>query len=68
MACDEKHYRDQGIKSNRFGITEPDALFAVSFPGLTTPQVAMVADFRLIPKISGLGSNFAHFDGKRNRC
>jgi len=32
--------RDQGLGSNLFGLTEQDALFNVSFPGLTPPQVA----------------------------
>lgn len=32
--------RDQGLGSNLFGLTEQDALFDVSFPGLTPPQVA----------------------------
>lgn len=32
--------RDQGLGSNIFGLTEPDAHFEVSFPGLTPPQVA----------------------------
>lgn len=32
--------RDQGIGSGIFGLTEQDALFEVSFPGLTPPQVA----------------------------
>lgn len=31
--------RDEGLASNRFGITEQDALLEVSFPGLTPPQV-----------------------------
>ncbi len=31
--------RNQGLKSGIFGLTEPDALFDVSFPGLTPPQV-----------------------------
>ncbi len=31
--------RQEGLSSNVFGISEPDALFAVSFPGLTPPQV-----------------------------
>jgi len=31
---------DQGLSSNIFGLTEQDALFEVSFPGLTPPQVA----------------------------
>ena len=32
--------RDQGLSSNLFGLTEQDALFNISFPGLTPPQVA----------------------------
>ncbi len=32
--------RDQGFSSNIFGLTEQDALFEVSFPGLTPPQIA----------------------------
>ncbi len=32
--------RDQGLSSSIFGLTEQDALFEVSFPGLTPPQVA----------------------------
>ncbi len=32
--------RDQGLGSGIFGLTEQDALFEVSFPGLTPPQVA----------------------------
>ncbi len=32
--------RDEGLGSNLFGITEQDALFHISFPGLTPPQVA----------------------------
>lgn len=32
--------RDQGLGSNIFGLVEQDALFEVSFPGLTPPQVA----------------------------
>ncbi|MFW5931209.1 MAG: DUF499 domain-containing protein, partial [Desulfosalsimonas sp.] len=32
--------RDQGLSSNIFGLTEQEALFEVSFPGLTPPQVA----------------------------
>jgi hypothetical protein len=31
--------RSQGLGSNLFGISEKDALFEVSFPGLTPPQV-----------------------------
>lgn len=31
--------REEGIDSKIMGITEPEALFAVSFPGLTPPQV-----------------------------
>lgn len=31
--------RDQGLKSNLFGIAEQDALFSVAFPGLTPSQV-----------------------------
>lgn len=31
--------REEGIDSKVFGLTEPDALFCVSFPGLTPPQV-----------------------------
>jgi hypothetical protein len=31
--------RAQGLGSNLFGITEPDALVEVAFPGLTPPQV-----------------------------
>lgn len=31
--------REKGIESNLFGLTESEALFAVSFPGLTPPQV-----------------------------
>ena len=31
--------RDQGLESNIFGLTEQDALFQVSFPGLTPPQI-----------------------------
>lgn len=32
--------RSEGLGSNVFGLTEADALFAVSFPGLTPPQIA----------------------------
>ena len=32
--------RNQGLSSNIFGLTEQDALFNVTFPGLTPPQVA----------------------------
>ncbi|MBW1961245.1 MAG: DUF499 domain-containing protein [Deltaproteobacteria bacterium] len=32
--------REQGLGSNIFGLAEPDALFEVSFPGLTPPQVS----------------------------
>lgn len=32
--------RDEGLGSRVFGLSEPDALFSVSFPGLTPPQVA----------------------------
>ncbi|MBF0101865.1 MAG: ATP-binding protein, partial [Desulfobacterales bacterium] len=32
--------RDLGLGSNLFGLTESDALFHVSFPGLTPPQIA----------------------------
>jgi hypothetical protein len=31
--------REKGMESNLFGLTESEALFAVSFPGLTPPQV-----------------------------
>ncbi|HHU98038.1 MAG: DUF499 domain-containing protein [Dethiobacteria bacterium] len=31
--------REEGIESKILGITEPEALFSVSFPGLTPPQV-----------------------------
>lgn len=31
--------RNEGLNSRIFGITEPEALFDVSFPGLTPPQV-----------------------------
>jgi len=31
--------REEGIDSKILGITEPEALFAISFPGLTPPQV-----------------------------
>ncbi len=31
--------RDQGFSSNIFGLTEQEAVFEVSFPGLTPPQV-----------------------------
>jgi len=31
--------REEGLNSKIFGITEPEALFSVSFPGLTPPQV-----------------------------
>jgi hypothetical protein len=33
--------RTAGLDSNLFGITEPEAVFAVAFPGLTPPQVKM---------------------------
>jgi hypothetical protein len=32
--------RDQGLESNLFGLSEQDALFHVTFPELTPPQVA----------------------------
>lgn len=32
--------REQGLGSSIFGLTEPEALFEISFPGLTPPQVA----------------------------
>lgn len=32
--------RDEGLGSRVFGLAEPEALFAVSFPGLTPPQVS----------------------------
>jgi len=32
--------RDEGLGSRVFGLSEPDALFSISFPGLTPPQVA----------------------------
>ncbi len=31
--------REEGLDSKIFGLTEPEALFSVSFPGLTPPQV-----------------------------
>jgi len=31
--------RSEGVKSNVFGVTEADAIFATAFPGLTPPQV-----------------------------
>lgn len=31
--------REEGLQSKVFGLTEPEALFSVSFPGLTPPQV-----------------------------
>lgn len=31
--------REEGLDSRIFGLTEPEALFGVSFPGLTPPQV-----------------------------
>src|SRR5690606_31336977 len=31
--------RSEGVKSNVFGVTEADAIFATTFPGLTPPQV-----------------------------
>ncbi|KKM12713.1 ATPase AAA [Clostridiales bacterium PH28_bin88] len=31
--------REEGLDSKIFGLTEPEALFCVSFPGLTPPQV-----------------------------
>jgi len=31
--------REEGLNSRIFGLTEPEALFCVSFPGLTPPQV-----------------------------
>jgi hypothetical protein len=36
--------RMAGLDSNLFGITEPEAVFAVAFPGLTPPQVKMALD------------------------
>jgi len=31
--------REEGLRSRIFGLTEPEALFSVAFPGLTPPQV-----------------------------
>lgn len=36
--------REEGLDSKIFGITEPDAVFSVSFPGLTPPQVRTALD------------------------
>ena len=36
--------RSEGISSNIFGLTEAEALFATSFPGLTPPQVRMALE------------------------
>lgn len=36
--------REQELGSNLFGITEPEALFEVSFPGMTPPQVKVALD------------------------
>lgn len=36
--------REKGLASNIFGISEPEALFAVSFPGLTPTQIKMALE------------------------
>ena len=36
--------REKGLDSKIFGITEPEALFSVSFPGLTPPQVRIALE------------------------
>lgn len=36
--------REEGLASKIFGLTEPEALFCVSFPGLTPPQVSTALD------------------------
>jgi len=36
--------REEGLTSKIFGMTEPEALFAVSFPGLTPAQVRMALE------------------------
>ncbi len=36
--------RSEGVSSNVFGLTESEALFATSFPGLTPPQVRTALD------------------------
>ncbi|MDK2816300.1 MAG: hypothetical protein PWR22_929 [Moorella sp. (in: firmicutes)] len=36
--------REEGLDSKIFGLTEAEALFAVSFPGLTPPQVRMALE------------------------
>jgi hypothetical protein len=36
--------REEGLDSKIFGLTEPEALFAVSFPGLTPPQVRIALE------------------------
>lgn len=36
--------REEALDSKIFGITEPEALFAVSFPGLTPPQVRIALE------------------------
>ncbi|MBA4544391.1 ATP-binding protein [Thermoactinomyces daqus] len=36
--------RDEGISSKIFGITESEALFSVSFPGMTPPQVRIALE------------------------
>lgn len=36
--------REQGLESRIFGLGEPEALFCLSFPGLTPPQVRMALE------------------------
>ncbi len=57
--------RSEGVKSNLFGIAEPDVLFSVSAPGMTPPQVAKalekIADSALYLKFEN-GKYFASLE------
>lgn len=51
--------RNEGLGSNVFGLTEADALFSVSFPGLTPPQIATA-----LKEIESSAFYLRHRDGR----
>lgn len=51
--------REEGLQSRVFGVTEPEALFSVAFPGLTPPQVRMALE-----KIRDNASYLRYKDGR----
>jgi hypothetical protein len=54
--------REKGLSSQIFGLTEPDALFSTSFPGLTPPQIKKALD--KIEELEGGAFYLRHREGR----